>query len=97
MNKTYLYLGSIFLLSGTIIFSSVYSTIGNYIPNLTGWSSPPGKFATVLENTMQTFPFIMSLIFLCIGLILLGNVIFHEMKSEKLENASKSTIISTEK
>ena len=84
MKKTYLYLGTAFLLSGSLLLGLVFSTIGNYMPYLRGWSSPPGKFATVLENTIQTFPFTLSLIFLCIGLFLLGKVIFTEMKLERL-------------
>lgn len=97
MKNTYLYSGTAFLLSGSLLLGLVFSTIGNYMPHLTGWSSPPGKFATVLENTLQTFPFILSLVFLCMGLFLLGKVIFTEMKSERLAkianiaNAEKSS------
>ncbi len=91
MKKTYLYSGTTFLLSGSLLLGLVFSTIGNYMPHLTGWSSPPGKFATVLENTLQTFPLILSLVFLCIGLFLLGKVIFTEMKSERLVNTKKSS------
>jgi preprotein translocase subunit SecG len=45
--------------------------IANYVPNMGGWSNPPGKFSMAAEETMTFFPYILSILFMIIGILLL--------------------------
>ncbi|MFP3919515.1 hypothetical protein U5N28_17080 [Lysinibacillus telephonicus] len=71
-NKYYL-IGSLLILSGTILLGIMHLAIATYIPNLTGWSYPPGKFATVLNEIMGWFPYILGIVQILIGTILVWN------------------------
>ncbi|MEC0243663.1 hypothetical protein P4H66_28025 [Paenibacillus dokdonensis] len=70
MNRIYLIAGSIFLLSGTILLGLVYVAIANYVPSMTGWVDPPGKFSMALSAVMARTPYVISICFMIVGTIL---------------------------
>lgn len=78
LRRLFLVAGSTFLLSGTLLFGMVYLAIANYVPQMTGWSDPPGKFSSVLEATMLRVPYIISILFMIIGVILFAVAIYRE-------------------
>lgn len=57
-------------LSVTILFGMVYLGIANYVPLMSGWSDPPGKFSLALDATMLRAPFVISILFMNIGTLL---------------------------
>ncbi|MDX8365656.1 hypothetical protein [Cytobacillus sp. IB215665] len=63
-------LGLFLILSGTILLGFIHLAISTYIPNLSGWSDPPGKLHTILNNILGWFPYILSVVELLIGTIL---------------------------
>lgn len=69
-NQNYL-IGSLLILSGTILLGIMHLSIATYMPNLSGWSTPPGKFATVLNDIRGWFPYGLSLVQILIGTTLL--------------------------
>lgn len=79
-NKSYL-IGSMLILSGTILLGFMHLAMATYIPNMTGWGSPPGKFATVLNGIMGWFPYILSIVQIGIGALLVWNSIFNHKQS----------------
>ncbi|CAH8711182.1 hypothetical protein M5W83_28890 [Paenibacillus thiaminolyticus] len=70
MNKLLLSAGSIFLISGVILFGMVHMAIANYAPNMPGWSDPPGKFSLAMEATMLIAPYVTGILFMIIGILL---------------------------
>lgn len=79
MIRVLLISGATFLLSGTILFGLVFVSISNYVPHMTGWSDPPGKFSLALDATMARTPYIISIIFMIIGSILLITALSKEL------------------
>ncbi|EGL83764.1 hypothetical protein CathTA2_0697 [Caldalkalibacillus thermarum TA2.A1] len=71
MNKNLLTIGSVLLLSGSILLGIMHLAIALYVPTLTGWGDPPGKFATVLNAIMGWFPYILSIIFISTGMVIM--------------------------
>ncbi|WP_407271163.1 hypothetical protein [Radiobacillus sp. PE A8.2] len=65
------FIGASLLLSGAVLFGFMHLAIANYVPNMGGWSDPPGKFNQVLRDTMITFPYYLGLILILTGLVLL--------------------------
>ncbi|MBU9722357.1 hypothetical protein KS407_13040 [Bacillus alkalicola] len=49
----------------------VHLAIANYVPNMGGVSTPPGKFGTVRADTMVNVPYFLSIILMIFVLILL--------------------------
>lgn len=66
-NKFY-FIGSLLILSGTILLGIMHLAISTYIPNLSGWGS--SKFAAILSGIMGWFPYILSIVQIVIGTIL---------------------------
>jgi len=48
----------------------VYLAIANYVPQMTGWSDPPGKFSLALNATMLRTPYVNSILFMIIVTLL---------------------------
>ncbi|MFC6039013.1 hypothetical protein ACFPYN_06035 [Paenisporosarcina macmurdoensis] len=80
-NQNYL-IGSLLILSGTILLGIMHLSIATYMPNLSGWSTPPGKFATVLNDIRGWFPYGLSLVQILIGTTILLNY-FQNNKQSK--------------
>lgn len=66
-----LVIGSLLFLSGTILLGLMHVAIALYIPDLTGWSDPPGKIPTVLNEISGWFPYVLSIVQIIIGTILI--------------------------
>jgi hypothetical protein len=66
-----LVVGSVFLLSGTLLFGMVYMAIASYAPQMTGWSDPPGRFALAMDATMTGAPYVVGILFMIFGILLL--------------------------
>ncbi|WP_017381784.1 hypothetical protein [Paenisporosarcina sp. TG-14] len=69
-NQNYL-IGPLLILSGTILLGIMHLSIATYMPNLSGWSSPPGKFVTVLNEIRGWFPYGLGLVQILIGTTML--------------------------
>ncbi|MGE6256677.1 hypothetical protein ACQKCU_02025 [Heyndrickxia sporothermodurans] len=67
MNKSFQLYGIILFLSGIFLFGIMHLAIALYIPHLGGWSDPPGKLATVLEEISGRVPYLLSIAFMIIG------------------------------
>ncbi|WP_088102863.1 hypothetical protein [Halalkalibacter urbisdiaboli] len=63
--------GYILFLSGTVLLGLMHVAIALFIPNLRGWSDPPGKLATVLTEIIGWGPYVLSIIFISIGALIL--------------------------
>nr|WP_310186798.1 hypothetical protein [Bacillus sp. 3255] len=68
-----------FLLSGTLLFGMVYLAIANYVPHMTGWSDPPGKFSLALDATMLRAPYVISILFMIIGTLLFAIALYQAL------------------
>lgn len=85
MRSSIMIAGSTLLLSGTLLFGMVYLAIANYVPQMTGWSDPPGKFSVALDATMLRLPLIVSILFMIIGVVLFAIAIYFEWKKKHIE------------
>jgi len=78
MSKKMRYLGYVLFMSGTILFGIMHLAIALYVPSLGGWSDPPGLISTVLSDTAGRVPYILSIIFMIIGIIfIVGDLLFN--------------------
>jgi len=68
------FIGAVCTLSGIILFGFVHLVIGSYLPNMTGWGSPPGKYIGGLNETAGTIPAIIAIILFVIGIAILSKV-----------------------
>lgn len=76
MNKNIPYLiGSIFILSGTILLGMMHIAIAMYVPTMAGWENPPGKFTTVMNDIMGWFPYVLSITLILIGIFAIWNTL----------------------
>ena len=62
------FIGAICMLSGVILYGFVHLVAGSYLPNMRGWSSPPGKFLTALADTAGTIPALIAVILFAVGI-----------------------------
>lgn len=81
MQKKLQIAGYVLFLSGTILFGFMHLAIALYQPHLGGWSSPPGKIATLLNQIDGWVPYVLSILFLCGGgCLILYDLWFSEKK-----------------
>lgn len=71
MNKSLKLFGYVLFISGIILFGLMQLAIALFIPNLSGWSDPPGKLATVLNEIIGWVPYTLSIILLIIGALII--------------------------
>ncbi|MEO2076578.1 MAG: hypothetical protein ABGX20_14505 [Bacillus sp. (in: firmicutes)] len=88
MKKRLQIFGYVLFFSGTVLFGLMHLAIALYIPNLDGWSDPPGKFETVLNNIMAWVTYTLSLLFLLIGGFI---VIFDLLQTKRIEKDNNFT------
>lgn len=67
-NKSFI-LGVVLIGSGTLLLGLMHVAIAAYVPDLPGWSDPPGKFSTVMTDIMGWFPYVLSIIQIVTGSI----------------------------
>ncbi|WP_238652273.1 hypothetical protein [Paenibacillus piscarius] len=63
--------GSILLFSGIILYLGVYIEAARHSSTLGGWTTPPGRFATALNEVGGTTTFYSSIVMIICGIILL--------------------------
>ncbi|WP_413305962.1 hypothetical protein AA0X95_04790 [Bacillus sp. 1P10SD] len=80
--------GYVLFSSGTVLFGLMHLAIALYIPKLNGWSDPPGKFETVLNDIMGWVPYTLSLLFILIGGFI---VIFDILQTKRIEKDNNFT------
>lgn len=83
MKNKLLLLGCVLIFSGTVLFGLIHLAIALYIPHLSGWSDPPGKFETVLNDISGWGPYILSIVLMIIGGL---TVIFDVLPTKMLKN-----------
>ena len=64
-------LGAVFFFSGIILYVGVHILAAMYVKEMTGWSTPPGRFGTALAETAGNAPHAFSIWLCIIALILL--------------------------
>ena len=67
INKNLKLFGNILFISGILLFGLMHLAIALFIPNLSGWSDPPGKLVTVLNEIIGWVPYTLSIILFIIG------------------------------
>ncbi|KRE55959.1 hypothetical protein [Paenibacillus sp. Soil750] len=90
MRSSILVAGTTFLFSGTLLFGMVNLAIANYVPHMGGWSDPPGKLSLALDGTMLRIPYIISILFMIIGVTLLVTAILKEFSNKNFETHVKA-------
>ncbi|WP_347860929.1 hypothetical protein U0355_09495 [Salimicrobium sp. PL1-032A] len=71
MNKSIKLFGYVLFVSGIILFGIMHLAIASYIPDLTGWSNPPGKLATVLDDIVGWVPYLLSIALFVVGALIM--------------------------
>ncbi|MGY4691058.1 hypothetical protein [Salibacterium sp. K-3] len=66
----FLFTGVFFILSGTILLGLMHIAIAISITDIPGYSTPPGKFVTVLNSSIGWFPYVLSIVQIITGVIL---------------------------
>ncbi|KGP74547.1 hypothetical protein [Pontibacillus yanchengensis] len=69
--KRLTFIGAIVFMGGIFLFGMIHLATANYIPSMSGWSGPPGKFQQVRNEIGANTPYILSIFFVIIGLLLL--------------------------
>lgn len=87
MNKNITRLGYFLFLNGIILFGIMHLAIALYIPNLSGWSVPPGKLAIVLGEIISWVPYTLSIILLITGSLIIVRELYQISQRER--NSSK--------
>jgi vacuolar-type H+-ATPase subunit I/STV1 len=67
MNKSLKLFGYVLFISGIMLFGLMHLAIALFVPNLSGWSDPPGKLVIVLNEIIGWVPYILSIILFIIG------------------------------
>ncbi|WP_404469606.1 hypothetical protein [Sutcliffiella horikoshii] len=71
MNKRLSLFGYVLFISGIMLFGLMHLSIALYIPNMSEWSDPPGKLATVLNQIIGWVPYTLSIILFIIGAVII--------------------------
>jgi len=77
MNKRLNLFGYVLFISGIMLFGLMHLSIALYIPNMSEWSDPPGKLATVLNQIIGWVPYTLSIILFIIGAIIIIYDLWH--------------------
>ena len=71
MNYSRLIIGSIFFIAGTLLFGFIHLAVANMFTHTKGPIDMPGQFNDVLSILRLKTPYIISIFFMCIGLLVL--------------------------
>ncbi|MGU3567349.1 hypothetical protein [Paenibacillus sp. D51F] len=63
--------GGFILLSGVLLYSGVHLAAAMYLPHITAWSTPPGKYGTALRETGGYAANLVSILFMIGGSLIL--------------------------
>ena len=67
MNRSLKLFGYVLFVLGIMLFGLMHLAIALFVPNLSGWSDPPGKLATVLNETIGWVPYTLSIVLFISG------------------------------
>lgn len=71
-------IGGFLALLGTIWGLAVILFVGNNL--VSAWPTPPGRFLTTVAETGMTLPFVLAVLFVVLGLVILGVEYFKKDK-----------------
>jgi hypothetical protein len=63
--------GGFILLSGVILFLGMHISASIFMPNINGWSTPPGRFGTALRESGGYIANIFAIILCILGFFIL--------------------------
>lgn len=63
--------GAVLLLGGIALYLPVHLRAADYSLTLGGWTTPPGRFGTALQNTVGEAPTRFAILFMTVGTLLL--------------------------
>lgn len=62
-------IGGSFSIVGALCYLAIMIFVGNNL--VSGWGTPPGRFLTTVSETGMSFPFLVSICILVVGLAIL--------------------------
>lgn len=68
--------GGFLLLSGVVLYVGVKIAAAIVMPNINGWSTPPGRFGTAIAEINGGFSLVISVLFSILGSVLIVLEIF---------------------
>ncbi|ODP30229.1 hypothetical protein PTI45_00299 [Paenibacillus nuruki] len=89
MSKLIVFIGAIMFISGTLLLGMTQIAVANFVPNVPGWSTPPGRFFTAMEELSLQTPYRISILFMIVGLLFFA-VVLIKIFREKYNNKLKS-------
>lgn len=75
MSKLIVFIGAILLISGTLLLGMTQIAVANFVPNVPGWSTPPGRFFTAMEELSLQTPYRISILLMIMGLLFFAVVL----------------------
>jgi len=75
MNKLFMFIGAVLLISGTLLLGMTQIAVASFVPHVLGWSTPPGRFVTAMEELSLQTPYRISIFFMIVGLLLFAIVL----------------------
>ena len=63
--------GGFFLFSGIILYLGIHLSASIFMPNLSGWSTPPGRFGSALRETGGNIATVFAIILCVLGFFIL--------------------------
>ena len=76
------------MLTSAILYGFVHLSIIIYLPNITGWVTPPGRYGTAVSVTHGTIPIILSIIMGITGLSLICENFISKYRTSVRERAN---------
>lgn len=64
-------IGSSFLIAGTLLFGVIHLAVANMFTHSPGTMNIPGQFNDFLGSLRLKVPYIISILFMCVGLLIL--------------------------
>ncbi|MCM3785721.1 hypothetical protein M3231_22385 [Neobacillus mesonae] len=81
--------GGIFLISGTILYTGIRISASLYASeSISGWSTPPGKYGTALEELGAVLPRNLAVVLMIAGVALILWELFGKQMLNKIINPS---------
>jgi hypothetical protein len=77
VDKRLLIFGYVIFVSGIVLFGFMHVAIAAHIPSLTGWSDPPGKLASVLNDIIGWVPYVLSIVMMIAGILIVIYDLFY--------------------
>ncbi|SDM72115.1 hypothetical protein SAMN04488137_1616 [Fictibacillus solisalsi] len=76
-NRLFIFGLVLFTVSG-LIFGIMHAAFSLYASQLNGWSDPPGKLTTILNDSVGWVPYIISILFMVSGMYMICYIIIKD-------------------